>query len=83
MANFEYDTSGTCSTKIFFSIVSGKLRSVKFEDGCDGNLKAIGALVEGMEAVEVVKKLKGTRCGNKATSCGDQLARAIEKHCPA
>jgi uncharacterized protein (TIGR03905 family) len=76
----EYKTKGTCSKKINFEITDGKLRSVVFEDGCDGNLKAIGSLVEGMDADEAVKRLKGIRCGKKKTSCGDQLALAIEQY---
>jgi uncharacterized protein (TIGR03905 family) len=78
---YEFKTSGTCSTKICFDVEEGILHSVKFENGCDGNLKAIGALVEGMSAVEIYKRLNGVRCGNRGTSCADQLARAIEQHC--
>jgi uncharacterized protein (TIGR03905 family) len=80
---YEFITNGTCSTKIHFCIEDGKLHSVKFENGCDGNLKALGALVEGMGASEVVKRLKGICCGDRETSCADQLARAIEYNCPA
>ena len=75
---YEYKTSGTCSTKIYFDIKDSKVTSVSFENGCNGNLKALSILVEGMQADEVIKKLKGNRCGNKETSCGDQLAKAIE-----
>jgi uncharacterized protein (TIGR03905 family) len=77
---YEYMTNGTCSTKIRFKIEDGKLYSVKFENGCDGNLKAIGILLEGMDAAEAVKKLKGVRCGKRETSCGDQLATAVEEY---
>ena len=77
---FEYITQGTCATKIRFKIEDGKLYSVKFDNGCDGNLKSISILLEGMDAAEVVKKLKGVRCGNKKTSCGDQLAIAVEQY---
>ena len=73
----KYDTNGTCSTKIQFELKDGKVYSVSFEDGCDGNLKALGILVEGMDAEELVKKLKGLRCGRKQTSCADQLATAV------
>jgi len=76
----EYTTKGTCATKIRFEIEDGKLYSVKFENGCDGNLKSIGILLEGMDAAEAVKKLKGVRCGKKNTSCGDQLAAAVEQY---
>jgi len=77
---YEYKTNGTCSTKINFDIEDGKLHSVNFENGCNGNLKAIGALVEGMDAAQAVKKLKGICCEKRGTSCADQLARALEKH---
>ena len=77
---YEYKTTGTCSKKINFDVTDGKLHSVSFEGGCNGNLKAISALVEGMEASQAVKILKGINCNNKGTSCGDQLARAIEQY---
>ena len=80
---YEYKTSGTCSTKINCEIRDGKLHSVKFKDGCNGNLKALGALLEGMDASEAVKRLKGICCESRGTSCADQLARAIEQNCPA
>ena len=76
----EYKTSGTCSTKISFEIKDGKVYSVSFKDGCSGNLKALGIMAEGMDAREVVKKLKGLTCGRRSTSCGDQLARAVEQY---
>jgi len=77
---YEYITKGTCATKIRFNIEDGKLYSVKFENGCDGNLKSIAILLEGMDAAQAVKKLKGVRCGKKNTSCGDQLATAVEQY---
>ncbi|MCL2043764.1 MAG: TIGR03905 family TSCPD domain-containing protein [Treponema sp.] len=73
----EYKTKGTCSTKIRFELRDGKVYSTAFENGCDGNLKALGLLVEGMDAGELVAKLKGLRCGKKKTSCADQLATAV------
>ena len=79
---YEYKTSGTCASKIHFDLKDGKVHSVSFENGCDGNLKALGSLTEGMDAIEVVRKLKGIECGKRKTSCSDQLARAIEQHIP-
>ena len=76
----EYTTSGTCSTKVQFDLRDGKVHSVFFEGGCRGNLQALGILVEGMDAGELVKKLKGLQCGKKGTSCGDQLATAVEQY---
>ncbi|MCD7827403.1 MAG: TIGR03905 family TSCPD domain-containing protein [Clostridiales bacterium] len=77
--NFSYKTRGTCSTKITFDLDDGVVSNVRFVGGCNGNLKGIGSLVEGMNAEDVVKKLKGTTCGFKGTSCPDQLAAAIEE----
>ena len=76
---YEYKTSGTCSQKIFFEIEDYILKSVQFLGGCNGNLKGISALVEGMEVSEVIKRLEGTTCGMKSTSCPDQLATALKK----
>jgi uncharacterized protein (TIGR03905 family) len=75
----EYKTKGTCSTKIAFSMEDGKIRSVSFKNGCEGNLKALSLLVEGMDGRELVKRLKGIQCGRRGTSCADQLARAVDK----
>ena len=76
---YQYKTKGTCSQMIAFDIEDGILKNVQFLGGCNGNLKGIGALVEGMKAEEVVSRLEGTRCGMKATSCPDQLATAIKE----
>jgi uncharacterized protein (TIGR03905 family) len=77
---YEYKPKGTCSTKIHFDIRDNKVHSVSFENGCNGNLKAISILAEGMDTDELIKKLKGIRCGRRATSCGDQFAQALEKY---
>ena len=74
---FEYKTKGTCSQKIFFDVEDGKVKNVEFISGCNGNLKGIASLVEGMDIDEVIKRLEGTTCGFKSTSCPDQLARAL------
>ena len=75
---YEYITNGICPGKINFDIKDGKIFSVSFEDGCDGNLKAISVLIEGMDTIQVVKQLKGINCEDRGTSCADQLALAIE-----
>lgn len=76
---FEYKTKGTCSQRIFFEIEDGKVKNVQFLGGCNGNLKGIGALVDGMPVDEVIKRVEGIRCGMKSTSCPDQLAQALKK----
>ena len=73
-----YDTKGVCAKNIEFEIEGDIVKSVKFNGGCNGNLKGIATLVEGLKVEEVIKKLKGLTCGNKDTSCPDQLAKALE-----
>ena len=76
---YEYKTHGTCSQRIFFEIEDGKVQNVQFLGGCNGNLKGIGALVEGMKVEDVIARVEGIRCGMKSTSCPDQLAKALEE----
>ena len=76
---YSYQTSGTCSREILFDIEDGKLTNVQFIGGCNGNLKGICSLVEGMDVQDVISRLEGTTCGPKNTSCPDQLARALKK----
>ena len=76
---YEYKTKGTCSQRIFFEIEDGKVKNVQFVGGCNGNLKGIAALVEGMDAEDVITRVEGIRCGMKATSCPDQLAKALKE----
>lgn len=73
-----YTTQGTCSRKISFDIVDGKVHNVSFMGGCNGNLKGISALIEGRPAQEVIDTLQGITCGPRPTSCPDQLARALK-----
>ena len=75
---FEYKTQGTCSQRIFFDIEDGKVKNVQFLGGCNGNLKGIGSLVDGMDIDDVISRLEGTTCGLKVTSCPDQLAKALK-----
>lgn len=76
---FEYKTKGTCSQHILFDIEDGKVMNVQFIGGCNGNLKGIGALVEGMNIDDVIARVDGIRCGGKETSCPDQLATALKQ----
>ena len=75
---FQYKTSGTCSQMITFDIEDNKVRNVQFYGGCNGNLKGIAALVEGMDVDEVISRVEGVKCGMKKTSCPDQLAQALK-----
>ena len=74
---YEYKTSGTCAQRILFDVVDGKVHNVQFIGGCNGNLKGIAALIEGMDVDTVIERVQGTTCGMKKTSCPDQLAKAM------
>ena len=78
MKTYEFQPRGVCARSIRFGLEEGKLHGVAFEGGCPGNSLAIGKLVEGMRADEVVRLLKGNDCGGRGTSCADQFARAVE-----
>ena len=62
---YSYKTSGTCSQQINYDIVDGKVHNVTFVNGCPGNLKAIGILVEGLPVEEVAAKLRGSPADGK------------------
>lgn len=76
---YSYRTKGVCSQKITFNLENGIVSDVSFYGGCNGNLKGIAKLVEGMKAENVIERIKGTTCGFKRTSCPDQLATALEE----
>ena len=73
-----YRTKGTCSQMISFEVEDNKVSNVQFFGGCNGNLKGIGSLVEGMNIDEVIARVEGIKCGMKSTSCPDQLAQALK-----
>jgi uncharacterized protein (TIGR03905 family) len=80
MSKHSYYPHGVCSQQIFFELdTQNRLHNVSFTGGCNGNLKALGILVEGQEAEKIVLLLKHNDCGGRGTSCADQLARAIEE----
>ena len=76
---FEVRPSGVCSRLITFDVEDNKVKNVQFIGGCNGNLKGISALVEGMDIDEVIARVEGTTCGMKKTSCPDQLAQALKE----
>ncbi len=80
MKNYTYAPKGVCSKKIDFEIDDeGKMHNLRFLGGCNGNLKAIGLLLEGADAKNAADILRGNDCGGRGTSCADQLARAIDE----
>ena len=77
---YTYRTKGVCAMSISFDLEGNVVRDVSFMGGCNGNLKAISKLVDGMTVEEIEAKLKGNRCGFKPTSCADQLAIAVRAY---
>ena len=73
-----YKTSGTCSSMIDIEVEENKIKNICFTGGCNGNLKGICSLVKGMDVNEVISKLEGIHCGNRSTSCPDQLSKALK-----
>jgi len=76
---YSYRTKGVCSTQINFDLEGDVVRNVEFISGCNGNLKAISKLVDGMTVGKIEDVLKGNTCGWKPTSCADQLAIAVRQ----
>ena len=76
---YTYRINGVCSMAINFDIDDDKVKSVEFIGGCSGNTQGVARLVEGMPVEEAIKRLEGIKCGNKPTSCPDQLATALKK----
>ena len=77
---YTHKTKGVCSRSITFDIDDdGCVRNVSFYGGCHGNTQGLARLAEGMPAHDLIERLRGIRCGMRATSCPDQLAIAVEQ----
>jgi len=74
---YTYKTSTVCAQRIRFDIEGNVITNIRFEGGCNGNLKAIAKLVDGWTVEQIEEKLKGNTCGMRPTSCADQLALAV------
>ena len=76
----ERNNKGVCSRSVSFELDENhKVTGVSFVGGCNGNLKGVAALCEGMLAEDIIARCKGITCGFKSTSCPDQLAQALEE----
>lgn len=74
---YKYRTNGVCAYEVQFDLKDNKVSGVQFTGGCNGNLKAVSKLVDGMSPEEIYEKLAGNECGGKGTSCADQFAKAV------
>ena len=75
----DYKTHGVCSSMIHIDLDGDKIKDVNFVGGCNGNLQGISSLVKGMKVEDAIERLDGIKCGSKATSCPDQLAKALRE----
>ena len=73
----QYRTQGTCCQIMQVEIENGIILNAEFLGGCNGNLKGIKNLVKGMHIDDIIEKLEGLTCGDKDTSCPDQLAKCL------
>ena len=78
----EYTPRGVCSRFFSIQVEDGIIQSVQVIGGCDGKLKGISSLLKGMKVEDAIARMEGIRCGGKATSCPDQLARALRTAMP-
>ena len=76
---YSYKTTGTCSQVINFNIEGNVITDIEFIGGCNGNLKAVSKLCDGMTVEEIEDKLLGNKCGMRGTSCADQFAKAVRE----
>lgn len=74
-----YTTRGTCSRQITFELDGNRVKNIHFVGGCDGNLKAVSKLADGMTVEQIKSMLRGNTCGPRPTSCADQLAIAVQQ----
>ena len=74
-----YTTRGTCSRQITFELDGNRVKNIHFVGGCDGNLKAVSKLADGMTVEQIESMLRGNSCGPRPTSCADQLAIAVQQ----
>lgn len=78
METIQYTPRGVCSRAMEVDVEDGVIQAVRVTGGCSGNLQGICSLLKGMTVEEAVARMEGIRCGMKATSCPDQLAKALK-----
>ncbi|WP_317320352.1 TIGR03905 family TSCPD domain-containing protein [Subdoligranulum variabile] len=76
---YVYNNKGTCSVRTEVELKPDHtIAAVRVLGGCNGNLKGISQLLVGMKAEDAIARMEGTTCGNKPTSCPDQIAHALK-----
>lgn len=75
-----YPMKGVCAKMLELEIENDVITKIEIHGGCDGNSQGVSVLALGQNAKEVADKLEGIHCGLKATSCPDQVAKAIRDY---
>ena len=76
---YTYQPEGICPKMLAFELEGDVVTDIRFLGGCNGNLQAVATLINGMTVDEIEAKLGHIRCGNKPTSCVNQLCIALRK----
>ena len=76
---YTFQPRGVCSRAMTVTVENGIITDVQVQGGCDGNLKAVSKLVDGMSVAQIEALLRGNTCGPRSTSCADQLAVAVQQ----
>lgn len=79
-SKIKYKPVGVCSRSFEITIDGQIIKGLNAEGGCNGNLKGLSSLLDGMNISEAISKLSGIRCKEKMTSCPDQIAKALERY---
>ena len=78
--HYDYKPQGICPWMIHFDVDDEKcVHNIKYDGGCDGNLKMISKMAEGQKAEDLIRVMEGNLCKTKGTSCADQLAKALKQ----
>ena len=77
--DYTCEPEGICPKRITFHLEGNIVTNIQFYGGCNGNLKMLAKLVDGWTVEKIDETLRGNECGNRGTSCADQLASAVYK----
>ncbi|MDR0425283.1 MAG: TIGR03905 family TSCPD domain-containing protein [Clostridiales Family XIII bacterium] len=75
---YKYEPTGVCSDLIEFELEDGLVKNIAFTGGCKGNTKGLARMAEGLPAEQIIERLSGIDCGQRPTSCPDQLSLALK-----
>ena len=76
---YTYNPTGVCSRQFIIDVEDGIIKDIKIIGGCAGNTLGLSKLLQGMKVDEAIDKLRGIPCGNKGTSCPDQISKALQQ----